>query len=226
MRRALPHSAPLLAALLLCCSASGDTLSDAVSALQRGDFAGAETILRTRLKSQPNDGPTLSLLAAALDNEKNYSEADAVYRRAIALAPHSASLLNNYGNHLLASGDSAGARSAFLRVIAVDPVHANANIQLARIALERSAAADALHYLERIPASEQTAPEVALLRMRALYVSDRVVEADAIAAELARAAESDVRLGFSTGLELAAAKQYGKAEMFFSPRSRINAGQF
>jgi tetratricopeptide (TPR) repeat protein len=217
MRRTLPHSVPLLAALLLCCyCASADGLSDAVSALQRGDFTAAETLLRTELKSHPNDESVLTLLAVALDNEKNYSEADAIYRRATALAPHSASLLNNYGNHLLARGDSAGARAAFLKVVGIDPTHVNANIQLARIALGGSATADALHYLQRIPAPEQAAPEVALLRMRALYLSDRMAEADGIAAELARASESDVRLGFSTGLELAAAKQYDKAEMFFS----------
>ena len=216
MRQAIPLPIAVVAALLLGACAYGDALQDAVSALERGDFAAAESMLRAQLKSHPNEAQALGLLGVALDNEKNYAEADAVYRRALALTPDSATLLNNYGNHLLATGDSAGARSAFLKVVSLNRVHANANLQLARLALSHESPAEALRYLDRIPAPEQALPGAALLRMGALYESGRKVEADAILARVKPATENDPRLGFSVGLALAEAKQYNQAEAFFS----------
>ena len=214
MRGAIPVA--VVAVFLLGTCAFGDALQDAISALERGDFAAAESMLRAQLKSHPNEAPVLGLLAVALDNEKSYAEADAVYRRAIALTSDSAILLNNYGNHLLATGDSAGARSAFLKVVSLNRVHVNANLQLARLALARGSPAEALQYLDRIPIHEQALPSAALARMEALYASGRKAEAETIVGELTPAAENDARSGFSVGLALAAAKQYDRAEIFFS----------
>jgi tetratricopeptide (TPR) repeat protein len=216
MRRATPLPIAAIAVLLLGACASGDVLQDAISALEHGDFAAAEGMLRAQLKSHPNNAPVLGLLAVALDNEKNYAEADALYRRALALTPDSAILLNNYGNHLLATGDSTGARAAFLKVVSLNRVHANANLQLARLALARGAPAEALQYLDRIPTSEQALPTAALARMEALYASGRRAEAETIVGELTSAAENDVRLAFSLGLALASVKQYDRAETCFS----------
>src|SRR2546426_9227767 len=96
-------------------------LRDAAAALQRGDFAGAETKLRSELKLHPNDADVLSLLGVALDNQQKFTEADSNHRRAIVADVKSARALGNYGNHLLLTGNEKGAREAFQKAIAIDP---------------------------------------------------------------------------------------------------------
>lgn len=144
----------------------------------------------------------------------------------LALAPRSASLLNNYGNHLLRTGQRAAARAAFLKVAAADPAHPNANAQLARLTLEDKAGPEALRYLDRLPAEAQRLPEAVLLRLRALYLSGRNSEAEPILESLSPAAQGDVRLSFSAGLALASAGQYEKAETFFSQALELAPADF
>ena len=46
----------------------------------------------------------LSLLGVALDNQKKIAEAEEFHRRALAGAPHSPEILNNYGTHQWIAG--------------------------------------------------------------------------------------------------------------------------
>src|SRR5436309_15385850 len=131
--RALLASAILLLGALASARAQTDPVSDAVEALQRGDLNSAEQTLRSELRVHPENSAALGVLAVVLDQQKNYAEADEVYRRAVALSPRSTALLNNYGNHLLATGRLEAARGVFLKVIALSPGHANATLQLARL---------------------------------------------------------------------------------------------
>lgn len=153
MRLFLLRALPLLLSIICLATAQAqhDNVADAVAALERGDAASAEQILRTELQARPKDDVVLGLLAVVLDQEKKYGEADDLYRRALSLAPHSAALLNNYGNHLLATGAVTDARAVFLKVLASDPRHVNANLQLARIALQRKMPAESLKYLQALP---------------------------------------------------------------------------
>src|SRR5690349_7239001 len=112
------------------CGAQDDAISDAVAALERGDLANAEQSLQGLLNTRPNDAAALGVLGVVLDQEKKYREADGVYRRALAVSPRSAALLNNYGNHLIATGKSAEARKVFVQVLALNPGQPNALVQL------------------------------------------------------------------------------------------------
>ena len=76
-----------------------------------------------------------------------------MHRRAAAGAPNSPDVRNNYANHLLGTGDEAGARKLYLRVVALDPAHRNANVQLIRLALKNKEGAEALGYFRHLPAS-------------------------------------------------------------------------
>ena len=203
-----------------------DQVRDAATAFAHGDTASAESILHNVLTQNPRDVDALSLLGVVLDSEKKYDEALAAYQSALKISPASPSLLNNFGNHLLAIGDTSAARTAFLKVVAVRPNHPNANLQLASIAVENKKGAECLRHLDRLPAAERAAPEIMLLRMRALYLSGRATEADAIAATLADAASRDPRLAFSTGLALAEAKNYAQAEAFFEITLKLVPGNF
>jgi len=110
---------------------------EAVAALQRQDYKGAEQKFRAELKLHPDDTPTLSLLCVALDGQRRFSEAGEVHRRAVALAPGLPEVLDNYANNLMALGDEKGAEATFLKSIALNPAERNANLQLSRLALNR-----------------------------------------------------------------------------------------
>jgi tetratricopeptide (TPR) repeat protein len=219
----------LLCALgIASAAAQQDALHDASAALEHSDYATAERVLRQRL-STTVDPVAMGLLAVALDGQQKYGEASSYYQRALALTPNSVSLLNNYGNHLLAIGQTTAARATFLKVVALNPAHPNANTQVARLTLDSKAAKagpEALRYLDRLPVKAQQQPETVLLRMRALYLSDRNAEADSILQSLAPAAQSDSRLSFSGGLALAAAGQYAKAEEWFSQALQLEPANF
>ena len=75
--------ANLVAALCLAADLTPG-LREAAAALQRGEFAAAETKLRGELKLRPNDAEALSLLGVALDNQSKFSEAEPLHRRAMA----------------------------------------------------------------------------------------------------------------------------------------------
>ena len=90
--------------------------------------------------------------AARLDSEGKCTESEPVYRRALALGYPSTALLNNAGNHYLACGNPAKAREYFERLIGRLPSHPNANLQLARLAVERKQPAPAAKFLRALTA--------------------------------------------------------------------------
>ena len=217
-------------ALAVCCAAplaaQGDAAASAAAAFERGDLAGAEQTLRAELRSNPNNAAALGMLGVVLDGAKKYAEAEEPYRRALALSPRSPRLLNNYGNHLVATGNAAAARGVFEKLLALDATHANANLQMARLELERKAGADALRHLDRLPAGLRATPGVGLLRMQALYLTGRGAEADALLASLSAAMPEDPRLQFSAGLALASAARYEQAEKFFTQALKAAPANF
>lgn len=70
------------------------------------------------------------MLVVVLDQEKKLNKADAIYKRALSLAPHSPSLLNNYGNDLYSLGKLSEARAGYVQALnelcVADPIHAMA----------------------------------------------------------------------------------------------------
>ena len=194
-------------------------LQDAAAALQRGDFASAELKLRAALKLHPDDAETLSLLGFALDVQKKFPEADGLHRRAVAADPRSTRILGRFGNHLLSTGDEKSAANAFQDAVAIDPADRYANLQLAQLALKRKDAAharEALLYLDRLPANQREAPEVAVQRLAALDLSGDREAAGALFARLSTATEQDARLSASMGWALTEAGQFDHAETFLA----------
>jgi len=222
----------LVAALFLLSSPifaqahSSRSFDAAADAFQKGDLASAEASLTEMLHAQPRDAQALGLLAVVLDTEKKFSDADSIYRRALALTPSSASLLNNFGNHELATGDVVGARKTFLKVVAMRPDHPNANLQLAAIAADQKNGTEALHYLERLATSQPSTPQLDLLRMRALYLCGREEEANQRMRAFSNSAGHDAQLTFSAGLALVSVAKYEQAEDFFSRTLEVEPGNF
>jgi tetratricopeptide (TPR) repeat protein len=213
--------APIAAALLLAIPAAPaaddrPAIREALAALERRDFATAEQKLRADIATHPNDAPALTLLGVALDNLGKLPEADEVHRRALTNAPGSLDVLNNYANHLVGAGKEDEARKVYLQVVAIDPAQFNANVQLARLAVKQKSGPEALGYLKHLPANQQDAPQIAVLRLAAMNVAGDRAGADALAARISAATGNDLGMNFSVGLALANAGQYDQAEAFFT----------
>lgn len=185
-------------------------------ALQSGNFAEAEKILRQTLRDHPSEPRALNLMGVVLDAQKRYDEADAYYQRALQINPRSAATLNNLGNHYMHRGDFAKARGAFLRVVAIESRHPNANLQLAQLSMAAKQGAAALKYLDRLPAEEQSYAAARILRAQALRYADREAEGAEVLATLEKEAVGDPRLSFSLGMIYAEWKRFEDAEKAFT----------
>jgi len=173
-------------------------------------------MLRSALRQHPSEARALGLLAVVLDAQKRYAEAEGYYQRALKLVPRSASLLNNLGNHYLARGDSEKARAAYLRVVAIEPRHPNANLQLAQFSVARKEGALALKCLDRLPPEEQNATALRLLRAQALQLSGQPEAGVSLLTQLEQQAQSDPRTTYSIGMIFADWKRFEDAERAFS----------
>src|SRR5260370_30553160 len=214
-------------ALLLCWATFGQAaesigVREALDALRRGDFAVAEQKLRVELRTHPGDGSILSLLAVALDSQNKTKEAGPLHRKALANAPNSPDVLNNYANHLLSLKDEDGARKLYLRTVAAAPTNYNANVQLARMAVHRHNGTEALGYLKRLPENPTLAP----LRLAALYLAGERTDADTLTRQLSSAGRTDLGLNFSTGILLADAGEFDKAAIFLNQALALAPADF
>jgi len=151
--------------------------------------------------------------AARLDAEQKCGEAERIYRQALAQGTPSPALLNNVGNHYVVCGEADKAQPYFERILKSNPKHTNANLQLARLAVDRRQGARALEYLSRVNDSQ---PEVRLLRAEALHWSGKRTEALALLNGLQAETRADPRLMFLFGLTCARIGAYEQAEAAFN----------
>jgi Flp pilus assembly protein TadD len=192
---------------------SGELKERAVAAFRAGRLPDAEQALRALIGNAPHDAGALGFLAIVLDKQARYSEAERYYKEALAIEPRAVSLLNNFGNHYAAAGDKDRARQQFLRVLALEAGHPNANLQLARIAVDRKQGREALGYLAHVRGE---AMGIAVLRAEALYWARRWKESDAAFEVLAQASSADPVALFAIGLALAHMERFDRAEQMFS----------
>ncbi len=151
--------------------------------------------------------------AARLDAEHKCAEAERFYQQALAQGPPSLAVWNNLGNHYLLCGDPEKARSSFERVLKLDPRHANANLQLARIATDQHQGGRALEYLSRV---DDPQPAVRLLRAEALHWAGKPAEALTLLDGVQKQIAGDQRLLFLYGLTCGRIGAYARAEAAFT----------
>lgn len=164
--------------------------------------------------AQPGESQDSALRRAArLDAAHQCGEAEGFYQQALAEGSPSLALLNNLGNHYVLCGDAEKARSYFERVLKRNPQHANANLQLARIASDRHQGTRALEFLARVADSQ---PATRMLRAEALHWAGNQGAALTILDGLRKDADSDPRLGFLYGLTCARIGAYDRAEGAFN----------
>ena len=195
---------------------SRSVLQKAAEDFQAGKVSESEQALRTALKQVPRDASVLSLLGVVLDSQNRFEEAEGAYKQALTINPRSPALLNNLGNHYMAMGKTDQARAAFLKVVAADPHHANANLQLAELAITAKQGTAALKYLDQLSKEDRASPEVAIQRARALKLTGQAKAASDLLAEAEKSAGKDLNLTFSLGMVLVEWERYAEAEQFFS----------
>ena len=192
------------------------SLDEAASDFEQGHAVEAGQKLEAFLKDHPDDLRALVLEGAVLDSLRHYSEAERYHQRALKLAPDSPQVLNNAANHYLASGDRRRARALYLKTIAADPRHINANLQLAQMCVEDRRGAEALSYLHRLDSSTNADAGVLMLRARALALAARCPDAADLLNKLESAPGAGAGVFFSTGMAFAECKDYKHAETSFS----------
>lgn len=161
-----------------------------------------------RLAAQDNslDG------AAALDGQHKCAEAEAIYTQLLATGKPSTALLNNLGYHYLTCEQLAKAQDTFERILKINPAHHNANLELARFALQQKKPSAALTYLSRLGNDD---PEVALVRIEALDGVGKHAAAKSLAATVFEAAGNNPRLLFAIGITCGRIGLYSDAEEAF-----------
>jgi tetratricopeptide (TPR) repeat protein len=206
--------------------ASSSIVRKATTDFQEGRVADAESALESVLRAHPQDLSALSLMAVILDSQRKYSEAEEFYRRALQIAPSSTALLNNLGNHYLATGSPKQAEESFRRVVAIDPQHLNANLQLADLSVQRKDGAEALACLSRLAATAQSQPVAQLLKAQALVLMGNCKPAMPVLSALEEKTDQDPHFSFSIGLGYAQCQQYDRAEKSFSEALRADPSNF
>ena len=161
--------------------------------------------------------------AAQLDAEGKCDKAERFYQAALAKGSPTPALLNNVGNHYLVCGQTAKAKSYFEKLLQINPVHANANLQLARIATEQKQGKKALEYLARV---KETDPVVSLLRAEALHWAGKHTASLTILDHLQKEAQADPRLLYPLGLSCARLALYDRAETAFNAALALQPGDF
>jgi tetratricopeptide (TPR) repeat protein len=122
-------------------------------------------------------------------------------------------VLNNAGNHYLICGQPDQAQSYFEQLLRINPAHANANLQLARLAVDRKQGTRALQYLSKI---QDSSPAIELLRAEASESAGLHARALRIVDGLRPAADADPRVGFALGIACARMGLYDCAETAFN----------
>ncbi len=151
--------------------------------------------------------------AARLDAEGKCAGAEVLYQNALAQGTPSPALLNNAGNHYLTCGPAERARTFFERLVEYNPAHPNANLQLARLAVDEREGEKALGYLSRV---NDPSPAVRLLRAEASHWAGRHREALTMLESLQKEARGDQALLFPVGVTCGRLGLYEQAEAVFS----------
>jgi tetratricopeptide (TPR) repeat protein len=112
------HASAVLPALL---AEERELLPAAERLLRAGEAAAGLWIFAALARAAPDDGVRAANLALAQRQVGNLPEAEAAYRRALALAPADEQIWSDYGLFLRATGQPAAALDAFAHSLAVEP---------------------------------------------------------------------------------------------------------
>jgi tetratricopeptide (TPR) repeat protein len=117
--------------------------------MEAGNLAGARAELQRALALSPNDPKIRFELAAVDSRQGHYQEAVTGLRKAIASNPDAADFQNGLGINLAAAGSANLAESAYRDALRIDPWHAAAHANLARLLAEKGDREQAIYHFEK-----------------------------------------------------------------------------
>lgn len=121
-----------------------ETLRGAQALMDRGDFKGAESVLRVYLASNDLSAHAHEMLAYALLRENRPKESLTEYTRAASLQHPSSAMLEHVGQDYVLLDDWPDAERWTLRAVQMDPNNADAWYSLGRVRYHDQRFADAL----------------------------------------------------------------------------------
>ncbi len=126
---------------------ANDNASDPRLALERA-------WMENRLRKSPNDDIALYNMAALETAQGNTAQAEAIYRRLLALRPKDVRTMTSLGAAMAASGDWQGAQQQLRDAVAVDASYMDAAFDLASLDIEHDDAAEAEPLLVKLTAAK------------------------------------------------------------------------
>jgi tetratricopeptide (TPR) repeat protein len=174
----------------------------------RLDRAKEKTLEQLRLYPTSVEG--YNLLGIIYAEEKDYTNAQAAFQKALAIEPTSTKSHNNLGNTYVAQGKLDLAEREFRKVLRAHPDNRDANYNLALVLMAQGSPSAA------IPRLQQLRPQTVETRfnlIRAYLRVGRKTEGLNAAKTLSAENKNDVQLHFTLGVLLAAEKQYRSAQL-------------
>lgn len=136
-------------------------LADSTTALQSGELARAQTILRKILIAAPRHPAANTLAGIVADRENDLPRAEKHFALAAKAAPAAPDARNNYGAILVRLGRKKEAAAEFAASIALNPNQSSALVNLAQI---RIAENDLTRARDLFDKAKAISPDVEILR--------------------------------------------------------------
>lgn len=188
-----------------------DALAAAVSALNQGDLEAADKILSGVLAK--TDHPVaLFIQGQGRAAAGRWAEAEALLRRALALAPGQPQVSVHLANVLRALSRPGEAVPLARAALQAAPGDAAAGLELAKALEESGAGAEAEAVYRRVLAAPGGYPDVALFNLTDLLAgSGRAAEAEALLRQAAKNRGDDASLAARLGIILKRQRRYEEA---------------
>jgi tetratricopeptide (TPR) repeat protein len=141
-----------------------------------GDNANASQLLKRVAEKSPSLR-TLTALAAAYDEMKDYKDAAEAYHRALELNRENSDLKTAYAEELLKAGDLDEALKVFREIAAEDPTHLGAALKLSEIYRQKRDFVQAHEYADKATELDPTNLEVQFNQVAVLEAEGKLPEA-------------------------------------------------
>jgi Flp pilus assembly protein TadD len=116
--------------------------------LREKKYQEAESLLRSQVRSAPQDERLHFLLGGACFQQEKFSEAEGEYRQVVALKPDNVDAWFNRGVALLKLNQTGEAKEAFATAVRISPSRVYARVNLAELLLAEGKNAEAAEHLE------------------------------------------------------------------------------
>ena len=184
--------------------------AEAEALLREGSVEAAKQKIQEQLVLDPASVAGYNLLGIAYSSERDHDHAMQAFQHALQLSPNSSRTHNNLGNLYVTENRPDLAEKEFRTALRLDPADRDGNYNLALLLMAKGLPAEAIPHLQRIrPANMETKFNL----LRCYLQSGQDAAGLSLATTLSAQSKDDVKLHFTLGVVLAAAKHYREARL-------------